>query len=594
MLKFLGIVFASLILTCFGGGRVWDLSSLPSLKLGTWSCISGNANNLDRICNPDNILRNPALVGKIQSEMVEIENTISHKCGSKSVTGYEIVTVIVGTIEAEYDNDKAYAAQTMAKAIHDAWGVGHEACNDGIVVFLSVYDRQIYISTGEGVKKLITGDHIEAIIHRMKPAMRSKNYEEGVLGTIMDIRSILEAGPKGVSTVTQTMKELAYERRYAWIGRMLPWLFFLVVGGFIAWMSYSQQQRQRANLRSWEEARDRLTRIERARAEAEAEARANRGSGSSSGSNVPFTSRVSMCPICLDDFPTSSNSAPVLNPATGQPAEVVVLPCRHKFHLHCVDSWVGGNGRNSCPVCRRSVYDDGNNNDAPRAGDRPPSDSSNPTMRQRPNAGSSSTSSSSNDSDSPSCAPNERPYVPPARPQEQQQQQRNGFWDYLFPGLVGFGIGRFFGNNNRFMPPGYQYMPGMPGMGVGVGVGMNGFNGPNFYANPGGMYPNDYTGEMMFLLNAMQRRYNNVITPDMLRGWTADPNGLRTRTFTADTMFTNAHPTVQARLQMEQMQAMHQQATANFPGFGNMGHIPSAGRLGGGNSRRGGGGGGSW
>lgn len=44
----------------------------------------------------------------------------------------------------------ADAARGFAKALHAAWGVGEAACENGVVLLVSVEDRQVYISTGAG------------------------------------------------------------------------------------------------------------------------------------------------------------------------------------------------------------------------------------------------------------------------------------------------------------------------------------------------------------------------------------------------------------------------------------------------------------
>ena len=39
--------------------------------------------------------------------------------------------------------DPAAAAQSFAKDLHDAWGVGDAQCNNGVLLLLSIGDRQV-------------------------------------------------------------------------------------------------------------------------------------------------------------------------------------------------------------------------------------------------------------------------------------------------------------------------------------------------------------------------------------------------------------------------------------------------------------------
>lgn len=39
--------------------------------------------------------------------------------------------------------DRAESAQAFSKALHDAWGVGDAQCNNGVLLLLSVGDRQV-------------------------------------------------------------------------------------------------------------------------------------------------------------------------------------------------------------------------------------------------------------------------------------------------------------------------------------------------------------------------------------------------------------------------------------------------------------------
>lgn len=44
----------------------------------------------------------------------------------------------------------ADAAHAFAKDLHARWGVGDAACNNGVLLLLSIQDRQVYVSTGAG------------------------------------------------------------------------------------------------------------------------------------------------------------------------------------------------------------------------------------------------------------------------------------------------------------------------------------------------------------------------------------------------------------------------------------------------------------
>lgn len=43
--------------------------------------------------------------------------------------------------------DKAAAAKAFAKALHDSWGVGNPACQNGVLLFLAVDSREVRCTT---------------------------------------------------------------------------------------------------------------------------------------------------------------------------------------------------------------------------------------------------------------------------------------------------------------------------------------------------------------------------------------------------------------------------------------------------------------
>ena len=43
------------------------------------------------------------------------------------------------------------------------------------------------------------------------------------------------------------------------------------------------------------------------------------------------------CAICLEDLKHN----------------LIITPCKHQFHRTCLEKWI----KNSCPLCRRKIYD---------------------------------------------------------------------------------------------------------------------------------------------------------------------------------------------------------------------------------------------
>ena len=47
------------------------------------------------------------------------------------------------------------------------------------------------------------------------------------------------------------------------------------------------------------------------------------------------------CPICFDNITLKD--------------KIYKIPCEHKFHIICINSWLDDN--NTCPLCRANVFD---------------------------------------------------------------------------------------------------------------------------------------------------------------------------------------------------------------------------------------------
>ena len=62
----------------------------------------------------------------------------------------QVAVAVMRKMEVPAAATPAEAAHDFAKALHERWGVGDAACNNGVLFLLSLEDRQVYISTGKG------------------------------------------------------------------------------------------------------------------------------------------------------------------------------------------------------------------------------------------------------------------------------------------------------------------------------------------------------------------------------------------------------------------------------------------------------------
>jgi uncharacterized membrane protein YgcG len=78
-------------------------------------------------------------------------------------------------------------AKSFATALHDQWGVGDVACNNGVLFLLSRDDRQVYISTGAGASGALDDAKLVGIIADMRPLLRKGEYDLAIEQAVVDI-----------------------------------------------------------------------------------------------------------------------------------------------------------------------------------------------------------------------------------------------------------------------------------------------------------------------------------------------------------------------------------------------------------------------
>lgn len=86
----------------------------------------------------------------------------------------QVAVAVFHKMSGAKHSDKAVEARDFARALHDRWGVGKAECQNGALLLLAVGDRQVYISTGAGIKAVVSQTQLQAVLDAAKPALKHR------------------------------------------------------------------------------------------------------------------------------------------------------------------------------------------------------------------------------------------------------------------------------------------------------------------------------------------------------------------------------------------------------------------------------------
>eukprot|EP00602_Paraphysomonas_sp_CaronLab_P000286 CAMPEP_0185031548 /NCGR_PEP_ID=MMETSP1103-20130426/19080_1 /TAXON_ID=36769 /ORGANISM="Paraphysomonas bandaiensis, Strain Caron Lab Isolate" /LENGTH=499 /DNA_ID=CAMNT_0027567103 /DNA_START=78 /DNA_END=1577 /DNA_ORIENTATION=+ len=278
------------------------------------------------------------LSGALSKESKDvIEGRVMH------AEGLEIgVAVVDRMIPPEGISSIDDSAKAFAMQLHDAWGVGDKEKLNGVLIFLSLKDRAVFISRGNGLAGLLSKPILDTLIEHMKPYLRDGDYGGAIEAAIVEIDLIVH----GKSHIPRQVETKSYED----MGVVV--VLVLCVAGF-AVISYRQSRHERG-LRRGQVALSQLMQDVQ----------------NEDDNRFHFSS----CPICLEDFnpPIRQNgsddtlegtgSTP-LNPpdggsssSSGLPTRPMALHCGHTFCYKCLEEYLRDRRADkTCPICREPV-----------------------------------------------------------------------------------------------------------------------------------------------------------------------------------------------------------------------------------------------
>lgn len=321
------------LLSVVQANRSWRPQDLPNPQQDQTG-ICGRNERKSAVCDPDGMLPESS-----KDELEGLINMIAEGTGEYSIsacgdhyTGFQIAVLIIERMASGYKrlNDASSRAQHFARDIHDSWGVGDAACENGVMVFVAVEDRQVQISTGRGAKQVIPNKVATKIARSMVPAFREERYSDALLSAVRSI-GLISSGKK---------VQLGAEES---IWAPLAFLAFCCFPCICAGGSSSNRRQRR-----YKSCKAALRRID------------NDTVAARTGAY-----EASSCPICLEEFsadqatdnPDDIENTLLPTSGTTNPNARSALPCGHSFHTHCINDWVDGASANRglCPVCRAPV-----------------------------------------------------------------------------------------------------------------------------------------------------------------------------------------------------------------------------------------------
>lgn len=151
----------------------------------------------------------------------EQENTLNLRLTSLvGDEGSEIAIVTVPNLGG--DTIENYAVSLFAE-----WGIGKEAEDNGILILVSVQEREIRIEVGYGLEDTITDAQAYFIINNIiTPAFKTGDYYPGISGAIDKVTEAITGSAVLPNTIDVAENGSSYDKNF---GILIEMLIFLII-----------------------------------------------------------------------------------------------------------------------------------------------------------------------------------------------------------------------------------------------------------------------------------------------------------------------------------------------------------------------------
>lgn len=123
-------------------------------------------------------LLSPAAEQQLEARLLQLERDTTH----------EVAVVTIISLEGEPPED-------YAVGLFEAWGIGKQDQDNGILFLIALEDREMRIEVGYGLEGVITDGRAGRILDReVVPHFKNGDYESGIIGGVAAIEAYLRDG----------------------------------------------------------------------------------------------------------------------------------------------------------------------------------------------------------------------------------------------------------------------------------------------------------------------------------------------------------------------------------------------------------------
>ena len=141
----------------------------------------------EKVCDPQTYITYP-MKEKLGEIMERAKNIPTISCPFKT-DGIEFGVFIMSSFDDYHSHkrnqgfDIGESSKFYAKLFHEKWEIGSEECNNGILIFLNIEDRYLYVSTSTFIKQnYISDDYINnQIMPNIKSYLKDGEYADGII-----------------------------------------------------------------------------------------------------------------------------------------------------------------------------------------------------------------------------------------------------------------------------------------------------------------------------------------------------------------------------------------------------------------------------